>query len=199
MDYGVHWLDLAEFVTGRRIVADHRAALDPPGTAGLARRAGRGPGLTGEALPMAASPSSSRSRTRPTCCSASRAVPLVRSPSPPSSPGHPNHIALSVDGDLAGFDWQQEQPNICLERRPDGVTRPAARSRCDGRGRPLDGMHAGGPSRGLSRRLPQRDRRVLARHAGRGGRAIRASPTACAGWNWSSRRWRARRTEGNRA
>ena len=38
------------------------------------------------------------------------------------SPGHPNHIALSVDGELAGFDWQQEQPNSGVERRPGAVT-----------------------------------------------------------------------------
>jgi predicted dehydrogenase len=33
------------------------------------------------------------------------------------SPGNANHLALSVDGDKGGFDWQQEQPNTFTERR----------------------------------------------------------------------------------
>jgi len=33
------------------------------------------------------------------------------------SPGHPNHIALSMDGSSGGFDWLQEQPNTFVERR----------------------------------------------------------------------------------
>src|SRR5262249_37713056 len=33
------------------------------------------------------------------------------------SPGNPNHIALSMDGDKGGFDWLQEQPNSFIERR----------------------------------------------------------------------------------
>ena len=34
------------------------------------------------------------------------------------SPGNPNHIALSIDGESGGFDWLQEQPNSFVERRP---------------------------------------------------------------------------------
>lgn len=33
------------------------------------------------------------------------------------SPGNPNHIALSMDGSAGGFDWLQEQPNSYVERR----------------------------------------------------------------------------------
>lgn len=33
------------------------------------------------------------------------------------SPGNPNHIALSMDGSEGGFDWLQEQPNSYVERR----------------------------------------------------------------------------------
>jgi predicted dehydrogenase len=33
------------------------------------------------------------------------------------SPGHPNHIAVSMDGSSGGFDWLQEQPNTFVERR----------------------------------------------------------------------------------
>ena len=33
------------------------------------------------------------------------------------SPGHPNHLAVSMDGDAGGFDWLQEQPNSFVERR----------------------------------------------------------------------------------
>src|SRR5258706_33178 len=33
------------------------------------------------------------------------------------SPGHPNHIAVSMDGAAGGFDWLQEQPNNFVERR----------------------------------------------------------------------------------
>ncbi|MBN9009894.1 MAG: hypothetical protein J0H63_07065, partial [Rhizobiales bacterium] len=33
------------------------------------------------------------------------------------SPGNPNHIAVSMDGEKGGFDWLQEQPNSYVERR----------------------------------------------------------------------------------
>lgn len=38
------------------------------------------------------------------------------------SPGHPNTILLSLDGSEAGADWNQQDPNVWIERRASGNT-----------------------------------------------------------------------------
>jgi predicted dehydrogenase len=38
------------------------------------------------------------------------------------SPGHPNTIALSIDGSERGADWNQQDPNVWIERSATGNT-----------------------------------------------------------------------------
>ena len=38
------------------------------------------------------------------------------------SPGHPNTITLSIDGSARGADWNQQDPNVWIERDPAGNT-----------------------------------------------------------------------------
>ena len=121
MDYGVHWLDLAEFVTGERI-----ATLTAQFSTHQQRRVwrggpGQGPRPTGEALPdggvaveFALEDQADLLLRFAGGAAGALTVSAV-------SPGHANHIALAVDGELGGFDWQQEQPNICRERRPGTI------------------------------------------------------------------------------
>ena len=122
MDYGVHWLDLAEFVTGERI-AGITAQLSTHQPRRVWRGGpGQGPRPAGDALPDGgvAVPFALEDQADLLIRFAGGAAGALTVSA--LSPGHPNHIALSVDGDLAGFDWQQEQPNTCLERRPGAVT-----------------------------------------------------------------------------
>jgi predicted dehydrogenase len=117
MDYGVHWFDLAEFVTGERI-SEITASFN---THRPRRRwtggAGQGAEPAGRKLPDGSVEVSFDLEDHADLLirldkGASGAVSVVA-----LSPGNANHIALSVDGDKGGFDWQQEQPNIFVERR----------------------------------------------------------------------------------
>jgi predicted dehydrogenase len=122
MDYGVHWLDLAEYVTGERIAGitaqlsthqPHRVWRGGPGQG--SRPPGEALADGGVAVQFPLEDQADLLLRFAGGAAGALTVSAL-------SPGHPNHIALSVDGDLAGFDWQQEQPNICLERRPGAVT-----------------------------------------------------------------------------
>jgi predicted dehydrogenase len=121
MDYGVHWLDLAEYVTGERIV-ELTAQLSTQQKRRIWRGgAGQGPRPSGQeladggvAVDFALEDQADLLLRFAGGASGTLTVSAV-------SPGHPNHIALSVDGDQAGFDWRQERPNTCLERRLSGV------------------------------------------------------------------------------
>jgi predicted dehydrogenase len=121
MDYGVHWLDLAEFVSGQRIAAvtaqlsthqPRRVWRGGPGQG--PRPAGIVVADGGVAVEFALDDQADLLLRFESGASGTLTVSAL-------SPGHANHISLSVDGDAAGFDWQQERPNICLERRPTAV------------------------------------------------------------------------------
>jgi predicted dehydrogenase len=123
MDYGVHWLDLAEHVAGDRIV-ELTAQLSTHQPRRVWRGgAGEGPRPAGEALADGGGVAVEFGLE-------DQADLLLRFASGAAgaltvsavSPGHPNHISLAVDGDAAGFDWLQERPNTCLERRPGAAT-----------------------------------------------------------------------------
>jgi predicted dehydrogenase len=122
MDLGVHWLDLVEFVTGQRIVemtaqfSTHQPertwhgnpgdGAEPPGI----RKANGGVrvrhGLDEQAdLLIRLSNGAAGSAT----------ISGV-------SPGHPNSITLSLDGSEHGADWNQQDPNIWIERSATGNT-----------------------------------------------------------------------------
>lgn len=122
MDLGVHWLDLVEFVSGQRIVeitaqfSTHQPeriwhgnpgeGSEPPGTrtedGGIRVRHGLeeqadllirlGNGAAGGATISGV------------------------------APGHPNTITLSLDGSERGADWNQQDPNVWIERSTAGNT-----------------------------------------------------------------------------
>lgn len=122
MDYGVHWLDLAEFVTGERItsltaqLSTHQPVRQWRGGPGQGPRPeGAATADGGVAVDFALEDQADLLLRFAGGAAGTLTVSAL-------SPGHPNHIALSVDGDRAGFDWQQERPNICRERQPGAVT-----------------------------------------------------------------------------
>ncbi|MEP0324924.1 Gfo/Idh/MocA family protein [Bauldia litoralis] len=117
-DYGVHWFDLLQFVTGQPI-AEIQAQFSTRRPDRTWRgRPGEGPRPQGEAT--------GDGGVRVDFALEDQADLLVRLAGGASgsatvmalSPGNPNHIALSVDGESGGFDWLQEQPNSFVERRP---------------------------------------------------------------------------------
>ena len=116
MDYGVHWFDLAEFVTGDRIdevTANFHTRRPQRVWNG---EAGQGPRPAGKAL--------EGGKVAVNVPLEDQADLLVNFRSGASgtatimalSPGNPNHLSLSIDGDKGGFDWLQEQPNSFVER-----------------------------------------------------------------------------------
>ena len=122
MDLGVHWLDLVEFVTGQRIVeisaqfSTHQPERiwrglpgeggEPPG-----RRTADGGVLVRYGLEEQADLLIRFSNG----AAGSATISGV-------SPGHPNTITLSIDGSERGADWNQQDPNVWIERTPAGNT-----------------------------------------------------------------------------
>ena len=116
-DYGVHWLDLVQFVTGQPITGiiatfntrrPDRVWRGRPGEGAKPRgRAVDG----GVAVDFALEDQADIMLRLGGGASGTATIMAL-------SPGNPNHIALSVDGAAGGFDWLQEQPNSFVERRP---------------------------------------------------------------------------------
>jgi predicted dehydrogenase len=122
MDLGIHWLDLIEFVTGQKIVeltaqfSTHQSdrvwhgqpgeGAKPPGS-----RTKDGGIRVRHELEEQADLLIRLSGGAAGCVTVSGV-----------SPGHPNTIILSLDGSEAGADWNQQEPNIWIERRPTGST-----------------------------------------------------------------------------
>jgi predicted dehydrogenase len=122
MDLGVHWLDLMEYVSGQRIVeicaqfSTHQPERvwrgrpgegdEPPGSP-----AGAGGIVVRHSLEEQADLLLRLDGGAAGCVTVSGV-----------SPGHPNTIILSLDGSEAGADWNQQDPNIWIERQPSGNT-----------------------------------------------------------------------------
>jgi len=146
MDYGVHWFDLVEFVTGERIgeitasFSTHRPNRVWTGGAG------EGPEPTGRKLV-----SGYVEVEVPLEDHADLLIRLEKGAAGTAtimalSPGNANHIALSVDGDRGGFDWQQEQPNTFTERRfNEKIVRDKSPDRLHADDRFTSGVPAGHP------------------------------------------------------
>ena len=122
MDLGIHWLDLIEFVTGQKIteIAAQFSTHQP-------ERIWRGqPGEGAE--PPGSRTADGGIRVRNGL--EEQADLLIRLSGGAAgcvtvsgvSPGHPNTIIVSLDGSDAGADWNQQEPNIWIERRPGGNT-----------------------------------------------------------------------------
>ena len=116
-DYGVHWLDLVQFISGEP-VSEIFANFS---TRRPSRTWRGGPG-EGPQPPGVADASGAVKVEFPLEDQADIAVRFHNGASGSAtimalSPGNPNHIAISMDGSTAGFDWLQEQPNTFVERR----------------------------------------------------------------------------------
>lgn len=117
MDYGVHWFDLAEFVTGDRIhevtASFHTRRPQRIWTGEV----GQGPRPPGKALEsghvVVEVDLEDQADLLVNFKSGASGVATIMA----LSPGNPNHLSLSIDGDQGGFDWLQEQPNSFIERR----------------------------------------------------------------------------------
>src|SRR5262249_38602131 len=109
MDYGVHWFDLLEFVSGERISEITSAFNTHRPLRRWTRGVGQGPKPPGHTRPDGS--------VQVEVSLEDHADLLVRLEKGASgvvsimalSPGNANHIALSIDGEKGGFDWQQEQ------------------------------------------------------------------------------------------
>ncbi len=116
LDFGVHWLDLVEHVTGQPIVEifaqlsthqSRRVWRGGPGQ-GVRPAGARQPdggvavdfGLDDQADVLIRLEGGAAGGATITALSA----------------GNPNHIVLSVDGSAGGFDWCQESPDVYVER-----------------------------------------------------------------------------------
>jgi predicted dehydrogenase len=116
-DYGVHWLDLVQFISGQPITevfaqfhTRHRTRTWRGGAGQGPRPEGKEDASGGVAVEFGLEDQADVLIGLKGGASGSATVMAL-------SPGHPNHIAVSMDGSSGGFDWLQEQPNIFVERR----------------------------------------------------------------------------------
>jgi predicted dehydrogenase len=123
MDLGVHWLDLAEYVTGQRIseitaqLSTHhprRVWRGRPGEG--ARPRGRETTDGGVVVDVDVEDQADLLLRFDGGAAGSFTVSAV-------SVGHPNSIRLAIDGADLGVDWHQQEPDFYSERRPDGTLR----------------------------------------------------------------------------
>jgi len=116
-DYGVHWLDLVQFISGQPINEIFAAFNTRRSSRTWRGGSGEGP------QPAGATDASGGIRVEFSLeDQADILITLAGGASGGAtimalSPGHPNHIAVSMDGASGGFDWVQEQPNNFVERR----------------------------------------------------------------------------------
>jgi predicted dehydrogenase len=122
MDLGIHWLDLVEFVTGEHIVemaaqfSTHQAERTWRGGAG---EGAEPPGLRTEDGGVRVRHGLEEQADLLIRLSGGAAGSVTVSG---VSPGHPNTIVLSLDGSEGGADWNQQDPNIWIERSAGGNT-----------------------------------------------------------------------------
>jgi predicted dehydrogenase len=120
MDLGVHWLDMAEYVSGQRIVditaqfSTHQAERIWRGGAGEGPRP-PGKASGGDSVIVASNLEEQADLLVRFSGGAAGCMTVSG-----VSPGHPNTIILSADGPESGFDWNQQEPNIYVERSAAG-------------------------------------------------------------------------------
>jgi predicted dehydrogenase len=121
MDLGVHWLDLAEYVSGQRIGAvtaqfstHHRRRVwrGQPGEG--PRPEGRETTDGGVMVDIDVEDQADLVLRFEGGAAGSLTVSAV-------SVGNPNSIRLAIDGADLGIDWHQQEPDFYFERRPDGT------------------------------------------------------------------------------
>jgi predicted dehydrogenase len=122
MDLGVHWLDLVEFVTGQRITeltAQFSTHQPERLWRGLPGEGGEPPGRRtadgGVPVRHGLDEQADLLIRLGNGAAGSATISGV-------SPGHPNTITLSIDGSECGADWNQQDPNVWIERCSAGNT-----------------------------------------------------------------------------
>jgi len=110
-DVGVHWCDLVEHVTGRRIT---RVLADTQTVVPIRqwRRDAPGAGPDDATFPMRVAGEDCLSLLLHFDGGARGSLTVSQ-----VSAGHKNWITLSLDGAAGGLDWNQEQPNTLTVRR----------------------------------------------------------------------------------
>jgi predicted dehydrogenase len=120
MDIGVHWMDLAEYVTGQRIVEIAAFFTTHYPSRIWTGQPGQGPEPAGRKVSAGVEIDVKVEE---------HAELLVRFDAGTSgsasictmSAGYPNRLMLSLDGMNLGIDWVQQEPDWYLERRRDGL------------------------------------------------------------------------------
>ena len=120
MDIGVHWMDLAEYVTGQRIVEIAAFFTTHYPSRIWTGEPGQGPEPAGRKVSAGVEIDVKVEE---------HAELLVRFDAGTSgsasictmSAGYPNRLMLSLDGMNLGMDWVQQEPDWYLERRRDGL------------------------------------------------------------------------------
>ncbi len=118
MDLGVHWLHLAEYVSGTPIVE-----ITAQFSTHQARRVWRGGAGEGPRPAGASNDGGSVSVDVPLEDQADLLVRFANGAAGAAtvsgvSPGRPNTIVLSADGSRSGFEWNQQDPNVYVECGP---------------------------------------------------------------------------------
>jgi predicted dehydrogenase len=120
MDLGVHWFDLAEYVTGQKIteisaqLSIHQPQRVWRGRPGEGPRPAGRNAMEGVVVDVEVEDQADLILRFDGGAAGSFTVSAV-------SVGHPNSIRLAIDGADLGADWHQQEPDFYLERRPDGT------------------------------------------------------------------------------
>ena len=158
-DYGVHWLDLVQFISGQPITEIFANFNTRRPTRTWRGGPGQGPPPDGSS-----DPDGGVRVDFPLEDQADIIVGLAEGASGAAtimalSPGHPNHIAVSMDGAPAASTGCRNS-RTASSSAGSARTHPRARSRPAAHRRSVDGDGAGRAPGGLSRRVPQRHRRI---------------------------------------
>src|SRR5579862_3870503 len=117
LDYGVHWFDLMEHMTGQRIVelqaqfSTHERHRVWRGQAGAGPRPDYGKALEEGAVEVEMELEEQADLLFRLSGGAAGSATVFA-----LSPGKPNHIVLSADGSQGGFDWCQETADVFVDR-----------------------------------------------------------------------------------
>ena len=117
LDYGVHWFDLLEHVTGQRIVelqaqfSTHEKRRVWRGQAGAGPRPGYGKALDDGGVEVEVGLEEQADLLLRLSGGAAGSATVLA-----LSSGNPNRIVLSADGSNGGFDWSQETADVYVDR-----------------------------------------------------------------------------------
>lgn len=116
-DYGVHWFDLIQFISGLPVTeictqfSTRRPERTWTGGAGQGPRPDGAVDMTGH-VPVVFELEDQADLLLTLAGGASGSATVMA-----LSPGNTNRISISMDGSTGGFDWEQMQPNSFVERR----------------------------------------------------------------------------------